>query len=140
MKIYFGFTVAGDRSSVTIARRLVELLETMGHEVLTRHLVSDTAAQMDRSITPQAVFERDMNWLRQCDIFIAEVSGSSFGLGYEAGYLLGSSEKKAVLFYRRDSEPRISLLITGNTHPNCRLAPYSEPEEIEAQLRSTMGA
>ena len=139
MKIYFGFTVAGDRSSVTIARRLVELLETMGHEVLTRHLVSDTAAQMDRSITPQAVFERDMNWLRQCDIFIAEVSGSSFGLGYEAGYLLGSSEKKAVLFYRRDSEPRISLLITGNTHPNCRLAPYSEPEEIEAQLRSTMG-
>jgi nucleoside 2-deoxyribosyltransferase len=140
MKIYFGFTVAGDRSSVTIARRLVELLETMGHEVLTRHLVSDTAAQMDRSITPQAVFERDMNWLRQCDIFIAEVSGSSFGLGYEAGYLLGSSEKKAVLFYRRDSEPRISLLITGNTHPNCRLAPYSEPEEIEVQLRSTMGA
>src|ERR1035441_91738 len=116
MKIYFGFTVAGDRSSVTIARRLVELLETMGHEVLTRHLGSDTAAQMDRSITPQAVFERDMNWLRQCDIFIAEVSGSSFGLGYEAGYVLGSSEKKAVLFYRRDSEPRISLLITGNTY------------------------
>ena len=139
MKIYFGFTVAGDRSSVTIARRLVELLETMGHEVLTRHLVSDTAAQMDRSITTQAVFERDMNWLRQCDIFIAEVSGSSFGLGYEAGYVLGSSEKKAVLFYRRDAVPRISLLITGNTHPNCRLAPYSEPEEIEAQLRSTMG-
>jgi nucleoside 2-deoxyribosyltransferase len=140
MKIYFGFTVAGDRSSVGMARRLVELLEAMGHEVLTRHLVSDDAAQMDRGITPQAVYERDMNWLRQCDIFIAEVSGSSFGLGYEAGYVLGSTRKKAVLFYRRDAAPRISLLITGNTHPNCRLAPYSEPEEIEAQLRSTMGA
>lgn len=138
MKIYFGFTVAGDRSSVTIARRLVELLEAMGHEVLTRHLVSDDAARMDRSITPQAVYERDMNWLRQCDIFIAEVSGSSFGLGYEAGYVLASSEKRAILFYRRDAAPRISLLITGNTHPNCRLAPYSEPEEIEGQLRSMM--
>jgi len=68
------------------------------------------------------------------------VSGSSFGLGFETGYLLGSSEKKVVLFYRRDAAPRISLLITGNTHPNCRLAPYSEPEEIEVQLRSTMGA
>jgi nucleoside 2-deoxyribosyltransferase len=140
MKIYFGFTVAGDRSSVSIARHLVELLEAMGHEVLTSHLVSDHAAQMDRGITPQAVYERDMNWLRQCDMFIAEVSGSSFGLGYEAGYVLGSSGKRAVLFYRRDAAPRISLLITGNTHPNCRLAPYSEPEEIEAQLRSTMGA
>jgi nucleoside 2-deoxyribosyltransferase len=138
MKIYFGFTVAGDRSSVTTARHIVELLEQMGHEVLTRHLVSDGAAQMDRSITAQAVFERDMNWLRQCDVFIAEVSGSSFGLGFEAGYLLGSSNRKAILFYRRDAEARISLLITGNTHPNCRLVPYSEATEIAAQLRSSM--
>jgi len=139
MKIYFGFTVAGDRSAVTTARRLVELLESMGHEVLTRHLVSDDAARMDRAITPQAVYDRDMNWLRQCDLFIAEVSGSSFGLGYETGYVLGSSQKKAVLFYRRDAAPRISLLITGNTHPNCRLAPYSDPGEIEAELRRSMG-
>jgi len=134
MKIYFGFTVAGDRSQVTAARRLVELLETLGHEVLTRHLVNDNAAQMDRSITPEAVYERDMNWLRQCDMFVAEVSGSSFGLGYEAGYLLGSSDKKAVLFYRREAVGRISLLIIGNTHPNCRLVPYSSPEEIEGAL------
>lgn len=140
MKIYFGFTVAGDRSQLHTARRIVELLEGMGHEVLTRHLVSDQAAQMDRAITPRAVYERDMNWLRNSDIFIAEVSGSSFGLGYEAGYVLGSSEKKAVLFYRREAASRISLLITGNTHPNCRLIPYSEPEEMEAQLRSTMSA
>lgn len=140
MKIYFGFTVAGDRSSVEVARRMVEVLEAMGHEVLTRHLVNDNASQMDRSITPQAVYERDMNWLRQCDIFIAEVSGSSFGLGYETGHVLAASNKRAVLFYRRDAAARISLLITGNTHPNCRLVPYSEPDEIEAELRSTMGA
>ena len=140
MKIYFGFTVAGDRSSVEVARRMVELLEAMGHEVLTRHLVGPNASQLDRSITPQAVYERDMNWLRRCDIFIAEVSGSSFGLGYETGLVLASSDKKAVLFYRRDAAPRLSLLITGNTHPRCRLVPYSDPDEMEAELRSTMGA
>jgi nucleoside 2-deoxyribosyltransferase len=140
MKVYFGFTVAGDRSSVATARRMVELLEGMGHEVLTRHLIEDNAAQMDRSIPAEAVFERDMNWLRQCDIFIAEVSGSSFGLGFETGYVLGSSNRQAVLFYRREAAPRISLLITGNAHPNCLLAPYSEPEEMETRLRSAMGA
>jgi nucleoside 2-deoxyribosyltransferase len=140
MKIYFGFTVAGDRSSLVAARRMVDLLEAMGHEVLTRHLVSDDAARMDRSLAPQEVYERDMEWLRQCDIFIAEVSGSSFGLGYETGFVLGSSGKKAVLFYRRDAAPRISLLITGNTHPNCRLVPYSDGTEIAEHLRSTMSA
>ena len=140
MKIYFGFTVAGDRSTVDTARRIVALLEEKGHEVLTRHLVRDDAAKLDRSITPRDVFERDMRWLDQCDIFIAEVSGSSFGLGYEAGYLLGSSARKALLFYRREMESRISLLITGNTHPNCLLAPYSEFAEIAARLQSTIEA
>ena len=136
MKIYFGFTVAGDRSTLATARRIVEVLESMGHQVLTRHLVNDNAAQLDRSTTPQMVYERDMNWLLECDLFIAEASGSSFGLGYEAGFLLGSSSRRAVLFYREDAADRISLLITGNTHPNCTLAPYSGFDEIEAVLRS----
>ena len=47
MKIYFGFTVAGDRSSRVAARKIVALLEEMGHEVLTRHLVRDDAWEAD---------------------------------------------------------------------------------------------
>ncbi len=135
MRIYFGFTVAGDRSSIEIARRVVELLENMGHEVLTRHLVGDDAWQLDRLISPQQVYERDMEWLEQCDVFVAEVSGSSFGLGFEAGYLLGTSTKKAMLLYKRDVETRISLLITGNTNPRCVLVPYTDAAEIEAFVR-----
>ncbi len=131
MKIYFGFTVAGDRSAVDAARKVVQLLEERGHEVLTRHLVSDNAWEVDRSIGPRDVFRRDMGWLHQCDLFIAEVSGSSFGLGFETGYLLGATDKKVMLLYRRDLEKRVSLLITGNTHANCILVPYSNIEEVE---------
>jgi len=76
MKIYFGFTVAGDRSGIEIARKVVDQLEEMGHEVLTRHLVSDNAWEADRLISPQEVYRRDMTWLEQCELFIAEVSGS----------------------------------------------------------------
>ena len=77
-----------------------------------------------------------MAWLDQCDLFIAEVSGSSFGLGFEAGYLLGGTTKNVVLFYRRELEKRVSLLITGNTHANCTLVPYGTVEEVEAFLNS----
>ena len=135
MKIYFGFTVAGDRSTVDTARAVVCLLEEMGHEVLTRHLVSDTAWDADRQLEPQAIYRRDMAWLQECDVFIAEVSGSSFGMGFEAGYLLGATSKKVILFYRRDLEKKISLLITGNTHPNCTLVPYASVAEVEEFLR-----
>ncbi len=138
MKVYFGFTVAGDRSTAQHARRMVDLLESMGHEVLTRHLVAENAREMDRTLTPQAVFRRDMDWLDQADIFIAEVSGSSFGIGYETGFVLGATQKKCLLFYRHEAAARISLLIVGNEHPNCTLAPYSAPEEMEARLRALM--
>jgi 2'-deoxynucleoside 5'-phosphate N-hydrolase len=138
MKIYFGFTVAGDRSSVVAATKIVELLEELGHDVLTRHLIREDAWQADRSISPQEVYRRDMAWLQQCDLFVAEVSGSSFGLGFETGYLLGATDKKVVLFYRRAVETKISLLITGITHPNCKLVPYSQLEEVEDWIRYTL--
>jgi len=110
----------------------------MGHEVLTRHLVDDNAWEKDRIITPREVYLRDMNWLEQCDLFMAEVSGSSFGLGFETGYVLGATKKRALLFYERKVESNISLLITGNAHPNCRLVPYSEVEEAELWVQSEL--
>jgi hypothetical protein len=138
MKIYFGFTVAGDRSSVLAATKIVELLMELGHEVLTRHLIREDAWQADRSISPQEVYGRDMAWLKQCNLFMAEVSGSSFGLGYETGYILGATTKKVALFYRRDVEKKISLMITGITHPNCRLVPYSHLDELEDWIKHNL--
>ena len=91
MKIYFGFTVAGDRSSIDAARKIVAMLQEKGHDVLTEHLVRDNAWSQDRLIPAQQVYQRDMKWLEQCDLFLAEVSGSSFGLGFEA--VLGGSSK-----------------------------------------------
>jgi hypothetical protein len=138
MKIYFGFTVAGDRSTVDAARQIVQWLQRAGHEVLTSHLVREDARVLDRALTPRAVYERDMRWLAECDVFIGEVSGSSFGMGYEAGLVLGGSQKRAILFYRADAAERISLLITGNTHPRCTVAAYTSFDEIAAVLAGVL--
>jgi 2'-deoxynucleoside 5'-phosphate N-hydrolase len=138
MKIYFGFTVTGDRSTLETARRIVLLQEEMGHEVLTRLLVDDNAWAEDRLISPQEVYRRDIAWLQQCDLFLAEVSGSSFGLGFEAGYLLGATAKKVILFYRLELEKKISRLIKGNTHSNCTLGRYSRTEEVETFFKTNL--
>src|SRR5258708_36756577 len=103
MKIYFGFTVAGDRSAVEVARKIVDILVEMRHEVLTRHLVEDNAWDADRRITPQEVYLRDMKWLEQSDLFMAGGSGSSFCLWFETGDLLGANTKKTMLVYRTDA-------------------------------------
>ena len=72
-----------------------------------------------------------MAWLQQCDVFIAEVSGSFFGLGFEAGWILGSTQERAVLLYRQDLGEKLSLLISGNSHINCT------PCLIRAHRKST---
>jgi hypothetical protein len=138
VKVYFGFTVAGDRSAVTVARTIVDILMDMRHEVLTRHLVGGNVWEADRRITPKEVYLRDMKWLGECDLFMAEVSGSSFGLGFETGYLLGATTKRVVLFYRQNVESKISLLITGISHPNCELVPYSSVDEVEMWIRKNL--
>jgi hypothetical protein len=139
MRIYFGFTVAGDRSTLETARRMVQCLENLGHQVLTRHLVNEDARAADRLLGPQAVYQRDMAWLGQCDLFIAEASGSSFGVGFEAGFLLGATTTKVILFYGLNSIDKMSFLITGNTHPNCTLVPYASLGEVEAFLKAHVG-
>lgn len=138
MRIYFGFTVAGDRSSLEAARAIAATIRALGHEILTSHLLEEDAWQVDRGIPPQEVYRRDMGWLSACDMFVAEVSGSSFGLGFETGYLLGATEKRVILFYQRDVEHRLSLLITGNTHPHCTLVCYSGIDEIDALVRKNI--
>jgi 2'-deoxynucleoside 5'-phosphate N-hydrolase len=138
MKIYFGFTVAGDRSAIDTARRVVRLLEELGHVVLTRHLVDDDAWEADRQISAQDVYRRDMAWLDQCELFIAEVSGSSFGLGFETGYLLGATNKRVILLYRREVEKRVSLLISGNSHVNCTVVQYANLEEVEIFITGSL--
>ena len=139
MNVYFGFTVAGDRSAIDTARKVVRLLEQLGHRVLTRHLVEENAWEADRRISAQQVYRRNMAWLEQCDLFIAEVSGSSFGLGFEAGYLLGATNKRVILLYRRELEQRVSLLISGNSHGNCTIVPYATVEEVEKFITENFG-
>src|SRR3974377_1517684 len=116
MKIYLGFTVAGDRSSLEAAKKILGALQSMGHEILTSNFVREEAWDAEPRGGPSEIFPRDMAWLAQCDLFAAEVSGSSFGLGFETGYLLGATQRTTILFYERGAERRISLLIVGNTH------------------------
>jgi hypothetical protein len=140
MKIYLGFTVAGNRSSLQAARTISAELQSLGHEVLTTHLVAENAWDVDRRLPPQQIFARDMGWLADCDLLVAEVSGSSFGVGFETGFVLGATQKRAILFFHREAEPHISLLITGNDHPNCTLVRYGSIDELPALVRNHLGA
>lgn len=139
MRVYLGCTVRGDRSAVEGLRQLVRELESAGHDVLTKHLLDDTVESAEGRLTEREVYERDLQWLESCDIVVAEASGSSYGVGFEVGYVLGRSDQtrqRVVLLYRDDRRNAISRLIAGNSHRRCVVVPYSDPKTLASAIRS----
>jgi 2'-deoxynucleoside 5'-phosphate N-hydrolase len=133
MTIYLACTVRGDRGAVNTARLLADLLEQLGHTVLTRHLLLDDVETQEGQLTERAVFERDLQWLEAADVLIAEASGSSYGVGFEVGYVIGRAVRTAqrvLLLYDAARRPLVSRLIAGNTHPACTTYPYRDVDDL----------
>lgn len=133
MQIYLACTVRGDRGAIEIARALADAIECLGHTVLTRHLLADDADSAESGYTERAVYERDIQWLEAADVLIAEASGSSYGVGFEVGYVLGRSaetHQRVLLLYDATRRSRVSRLIVGNTHPACTTYPYRDAADL----------
>jgi 2'-deoxynucleoside 5'-phosphate N-hydrolase len=131
MKIYFACTVVGDRSSIESGREIVKILEGNGHIVLTKHLFEDNAYTADSKITEKQVYDRDMVWLEEADVVLSDVTGSSFGVGFEIGFVLGSMNKKVFLIYDANKKSKISRMALGLHHKNCTVFAYNNFDELK---------
>lgn len=133
VNIYLACTVRGDRGAVGALRALADALERAGHTVLTRHLLADDVETAESALTERDVFERDLKWLAAADVLIAEASGSSYGVGFEVGYVLGRSDitgQRVLLLYDTARRSQVSRLIAGNVHPNCTTYPYRTADDL----------
>jgi nucleoside 2-deoxyribosyltransferase len=143
MTIYLAFTVRGNRGALDAARALSARLQQAGHDVLTTHLLTDDPDGSERALTERQVYDRDIQWLENADLLIAEASGSSFGVGFEVGYVLGRSDRtgqRVLLVYDEARRPVISRMIAGTTHPACTVRGYSEPAELIAIVQEYLSA
>lgn len=133
MTIYLAFTVRGHRGALEAARALSELLQQKGHHVLTTHLLADDADVDEGTLTEQQVYDRDIRWLESADLLIAEASGSSYGVGFEVGYVLGRSAQtgqRVLLVFDEARRPVISRMVPGMNHSACAVRAYRDPAEL----------
>lgn len=137
MNIYLACTVRGDRDAVHGLRQLVTDLEAAGHVILTRHLLEDDVETAEAALSEERVYQRDIEWLNASDMLIADASGSSFGVGFEVGWVLANAARtgqRVLLLYRDDRRHHISRLIVGNAHPRCTVIPYSSSADLTNQV------
>jgi nucleoside 2-deoxyribosyltransferase len=135
VKIYLACTVRGNRGTLATARAIASALSKQGHEIVTGHLLEEDVDERESDLTERQVFERDLGWLEGCDVLVAEASGSSYGVGFEVGYVLGRASiatQSVVLVYDRRRTTAISRLIVGAEHPRCTTLGYASVAEAVA--------
>jgi len=143
MRIYLACTVRGDRGGVAAGRAICDRLRLHGHEVITEHLLADNVESAESQLTEDAVFRRDLAWLDDCDTLVAEASGSSFGVGFEVGYVLARSDRtgqRVVLLYDRARAGTLSRLLVGNVHTACTTFAYGSVDELVAFIDQRFAA
>ena len=134
MRVYLACTVRGDRCGLDAARAVAARLRALGHEVLTGHLLADGVDGAESALSEREVFERDRRWLDECDALVAESSGSTYGVGFEVGYVTGraphTGQRVLVLFDER-RRPAISRLVCGYASPHGVAVGYRTVAEVE---------
>lgn len=119
MKIYLAGSIAGGRDFADGLLAINKILTENGHTVLTPFVVDSAVNEarfpdLDEDSRAVAIRDQDLALLRECDLAIAEVSQTSFGVGIEIGKL--EFMGKPILCLRHESlfDGKMSYLIKGS--------------------------
>jgi 2'-deoxynucleoside 5'-phosphate N-hydrolase len=126
MNIYFACSITGGRQDEIIYQALVAAMQEFGHQVPTALLASPDVMPLEGMETPGDVYARDVAWIEECDLLVAEVSTPSHGVGYEVGYAL-SLGKRVLCLYQTDC--KVSKMILGNPHAHLTVRSYKTSQE-----------
>ncbi len=132
MKIYFACSISGGRQDERIYQKLVQVLLSMGIEVPTAHIAETGIEEIDALEEPGDIYQRDVDWIDDSDLLVAEVSTPSHGVGFEIGYALDQRMPVLCLY---NKAVVVSKMITGNPHPLLKVAAYRDEQEAEDILR-----
>ncbi len=128
MKIYFAGSIRGGRDDQDIYLDIISLLKEHG-EVLSEHIGNkDLTSYGQVTMTNQEIYTKDMNWVNEADIIIAEVTNPSLGVGYEIGFA-ESIQKKIIALYRPSEGKRLFAMIAGNK--NIEVIEYNNVSELK---------
>jgi nucleoside 2-deoxyribosyltransferase len=137
MKIYFAGSIRGGRDDQELYFSIIRELQKYG-TVLTEH-VGDKflTGHGEVGLTDSQIFERDMAWVRESDVVVAEVTSPSLGVGYELGQAEAMG-KKTICLYRTVEGRRLSAMIAGNSY--FKLCAYATIDDVVAHLAKELAA
>ncbi len=119
MKVYFACSITGGRENAHLYQDIVDAIKDSGAELLSE-LFADQSVDSNKGIsvktnmTKNDIWKWDLDWVREADVIIAEVTQPSLGVGYEIAKAEEWGKPILTLFYK-PSGNRLSAMIEGST-------------------------
>ena len=130
-KFYFCGSIRGGRELADQYQQIIALLQLHG-EVLTEHLGSDREIQIkDRILSDKQIHDRDLKWIIDSDMVIAEVTVPSLGVGYEIGRALHLG-KPVLCLYQTGADHSLSAMVSGCDE--LKVVRYTQIEALQEPL------
>jgi len=130
MKIYFAGSIRGGREDKESYSQIIAHLQKYG-EVLTEHVGNTNLTESGENLQDYSIYERDMSWISEADILVAEVSTPSIGVGYEIREAEREG-KDTICLYRNSSEKKLSAMISGND--KLKIVRYDSLEQVTNEI------
>ncbi len=128
MNIYFCGSIRGGRELALTYGYIIGILQKHG-TVLTEHVGNDEVIQGEsRELSDREIHDRDLRWILDSEILVAEVTVPSLGVGYEIGRAIEMG-KPVLCLYDARSDRALSAMIAGSN--KVTLKTYAQKEEIK---------
>lgn len=128
MKIYFAFSIRGERRDDSLIKEVYEFLTQRGHKITTEFNIVGRFSE--KMLTDEDIFNRDIEALENSDALLADVSKPSLGVGYEIAHAV-CKNIKVYAFVKE--ETLLSAMINGNK--KITLIKYKDIDELKNKLK-----
>ncbi len=136
MKIYFAGSIRAGRDDQEIYHQLIQGLQAHG-PVLTEHVGDPDLTELgDDGPSDRMIYQRDMAWLAEASLMVADVTIPSLGVGYEIGRAESRGIPVLCLYRERDGR-KLSAMISGN--PKVTVTKYGTVEEALVYIDRFIG-
>ena len=113
-KVYFAGSIRGGRDDAQYYTDLISYIKSKNAIVLTEHIGDNNLLKNEKNLTDKEIYLRDISWMKEADLLIAECTRPSLGVGYELAFAEKLGKPVNVLY--RNKECHLSAMISGDEY------------------------
>lgn len=131
---FLSIPIQGVRENDKVYNTIVNILSNLNYDVVNKKEIREVPLESEiESLNPFDIHRQDIDLLNKSEVFIAEISKPSLGVGYE----ISEAEKRKlpiVYLFNSNYKNHVSLMILGSPYENRKTLEYNNIEELKSKF------